>query len=178
MRKVLSLDVSSSCIGIAILTENDDNSIILNYLTSYKPPKKGNILERILAVKEHILLILEEFEPDEVAIEDILLFMSRMSTAKTVVCLAIFNRTVGLTCLEKTNKLPFMYPVATIRATLKTGKERLSKEDMPSAVSKKLGIEWDWQLNRKGKPALSNFDRADSIAVGLCHILKTRKIKS
>lgn len=174
MRKVLSFDVSSTCIGIALLEQNGQ-TIKLCHLRAYKPPKKGTLFERLSEVKKTIKSFIDEFKPDEIAIEDCLLFFNKFSTAKTIQMLTTFNRTVGLTCYEHTGKNPYLYSVATIRATLKRGKQKISKEEMPDRVAEILGIEWDWKLTKKGKKAPENFDQADGIAVGICHLLKTKE---
>lgn len=165
--KILSLDASSTAIGIALLESGKTPKLL--HLSYYKPPKKGNIFERLLQTKRFIFEMLEKLQPDQVAIEDIILFMGKKgkSTAKTITTLAIFNRTVGLAILEKTGKSPDLLNVMSIRHKIKLDKKLPAKEDIPELVAKILSIPFPYVYDKKGKMKKENNDMADAAAVGL-----------
>jgi Holliday junction resolvasome RuvABC endonuclease subunit len=174
MKKVLGLDASSTTIGICLLSYDDDN-ITLDHLSYYKPPKKGNLFERLSKVREFINESIDELEPDCVAIEDIVLFMSRQSTAKTVTTLAVLNRTVGLAVFDKTAQPPYLYNAMRIRHAIKQDGYLPAKEDIPELVAEILDVEFPYVETKKGTLAAENGDMADAIACGLCHIYMDRE---
>lgn len=166
MEIILGLDISTTTIGIAVLARTGKR-IKLKNMQYYKPPKNGDLFERLMETKSFILKIVNEFNPDHVVIEDITQYMANKSGAKTIIALAVFNRMIGLAVYEKTNKLPVLMNVNTIRKLIKTGKNRLSKEDIPEAVSKHLKFDFPYKLNKKGKVSVENYDMADAVAVAL-----------
>jgi len=185
--RLISLDCSSTTVGIAIL-DAIDNKITLIHQEYFKPPKsdKASIFERLDAAKKHITKILDGYNPEEFAIEDIILFMKGKSRAKTIIPLALFNRTMGLLWFERTGKHPHLLNVMSIRHRLKLSKVLPDKEDMPELVAKHLGIEFPYyyKINKKTKKQEimeESRDVADSIAVGIAfifeHIEKRPKLK-
>ena len=173
-KKVMGLDISSTTIGICLLSY-DDKKIALDHVSFYKPPKQGNMLEKLAIIRKYINDKIDELKPDTIAIEDIVLFMKGKSSATTVTTLAIVNRMIGLTAFDKLNKLPYIYNVMRIRHAIKIGKALPPKEDIPELVANILGIKFPYVKNRNGDPAKENEDMADSIAVALCHIYMDRK---
>ena len=154
----------------------------------FKPSKKGDVFERLQGVRQYIFDKISELRPDEVALEEILLWMGggkkcpmckqkmgRQSTAKTITTLTALNRTVGLAVLDKLDKSPNMYNVMSIRHKIKKDKVIPKKEEVPERVADILGIDFPYKLNRNKKKAKENEDMADSIAVALCHIFVERK---
>lgn len=193
MKRVMSLDASSTTIGIAII-DYDDSSMSLEHKEYYKPPKKGNLFERLAAVRKHIQDKIDEFNPDSTSMEDIVLFMGSGpkcpickkptgggSTAKTITTLAVLNRTVGLAIYDKTGKPPYLYNAMRIRHAIKPDKALPPKEEIPNVVANILGFKWDFKMKKsKGKmvPADENFDMADAIACGVCHVYMDRAGKA
>jgi Holliday junction resolvasome RuvABC endonuclease subunit len=181
--RILGLDASSTTIGISLLSTKD-GKVTLEHQEFYKPPKEGSIFERLSATKSFIKQKLEQLKPDEIVIEEIIQFLKGGSGAKTIILLAVFNRTVGLTCYEYLGKEPIMMNVMRIRHKLKFDKKFPAKEDMPEIVAKHLNIDFPYyyaqdkkgnaKLDKKtgkNKVMIENFDVADSIAVGLAYIL-------
>jgi Holliday junction resolvasome RuvABC endonuclease subunit len=173
MKRVLGLDASSTTIGLCLL-EYDSTNIQLKHVDFYKPPKKGNIFERLQEVRLYIYNLIDRWNPDSVAIEDIVLFMKGKSTAKTITTLAVFNRTVGLAALDKMGSFPHLYNVMSVRHKIKKDKKIPKKEDVPERVADILNIDFPYKLNRKNNPIKENGDMADAIAVALCHIYTER----
>lgn len=174
--RILGLDASSSTIGVAIIDVNN-KKIKLYHHEYYKPPKKGHLIERLYTTKQYIIQLLNNYKPDEVAIEEFIPFMKAKSQAATTITLGIFNRTIGLTIYEETKKMPHMLNVNSVRHTLKFGKKAPKKEEIPEVVSKHLGIEFPYykKINRRTKKEqimVESYDVADSIAIGLAYIKK------
>jgi len=185
--RVMSLDASTSTIGVAIL-DNDNGKTKLFHQEYYKPPGSDEctIFERLLNIKKYLIAKLNEYKPDEFVIEDIVMFMRGKSGAKTIIPLALFNRTLGLTYYEWSGKLPHLLNVLTIRHCLKFSKELPAKEDMPQIVAKHLGIPFPYYYKTNKKTKLQeimeeSMDVADAISVGLAFIFinveKRPKIK-
>ena len=166
--RVLGMDISSTCIGWGLLEINGNQISHINSGT-IKPPKTGNIIERIVETRDKVSDIITKCNPDEIAIEDIVQFMKGKSTAKTIIILTTFNRMICLLARDRLVKLPNLYSVMSIRHGLKINKTLPKKEDMPELVSKHLRFKFDYKLDRKGGRKVENYDRADGIAVALYH---------
>jgi Holliday junction resolvasome RuvABC endonuclease subunit len=177
MKKVMGLDISSTTIGICLLSYND-KKIILDHVSYYRPPKKGNLFERLAVVREYIRGKVDELKPDFVTIEDIVLYMKGKSSATTVTTLAVLNRIIGLTVFDKLNKPPYLYNAMRIRHAIKKGKDLPSKQDIPELVADILQVKFPYVKNRNGDNAKENEDMADAIACGICHIYMDRQGKA
>lgn len=181
---ILGLDVSTSTIGVGILSYDGYNTKLIHQ-EYFKPPKaKGNnIFQRLAAIKKYITKIYTTYNPDFVAIEEYIMFMRGASGAKTVIPLAVFNRTIGLTIFELSGKEPEMCNVNSIRAKLKIGKIRPKKEDMPELIEQHLNIKFPsyYKINRKTKKQEimeESLDVADGISVALYYVfMKLKKSK-
>lgn len=161
----MGLDASSSTIGYSIIDCND-NKIELITCNYIKPPKKGNIFDRLIKTQKLIEIILKEYKPDIVAIEDIAKFMEGLSTSNTIIILAVFNRSVGLACMNFLKHPPALYNVMRIRHGLKFSKQLPKKQEIPELVATHLNIKFPF-IEKDGAQIEENFDMADSIAVAL-----------
>lgn len=179
MSKILSFDISSTTIGYSLLEIDDfSKDIKLSYINYLKPIKKGTIIERIVDTRNKVKLIIDQYKPDYIGIEDIIQFMQGKSTAKTVIILTTFNRMIGLLAYDYLGKSPELFSVMSIRHGLKINKDLPKKEDIPELVAKHLGITFPYEMNKKGKIKVENYDMADGLAVGLYYaLLLTDKIK-
>jgi Holliday junction resolvasome RuvABC endonuclease subunit len=168
MKRVLGFDVSSSCIGYCILDVDEQaNKIDFVHANYIKPPKKGNIIERIAKTRQEIQEVIQQYKPDCIGVEEIIQFMKGKSTAKTIIMLTTFNRMTGLVAYDYLTHPPEMFNVMSIRHGLKMDQELPKKEDMPALVSAHLGITFPYQLDKKGKVKVESFDMADGVAVAL-----------
>ncbi|KKN74471.1 hypothetical protein LCGC14_0389880 [marine sediment metagenome] len=172
----MALDASSTTIGICLLSY-DDKKITLDYVSYYKPPKKGNIFERLDVVRKYIQTKIDELKPDAVTIEDIVLFMKNKSSANTITTLAVVNRVIGLTVFDKIGKAPYLYNVMRVRHAIKKGKDLPSKQDVPELVADILDVKFPY-VKKNEKMVKENEDMADAIAVGICHIYMDRAGKA
>lgn len=166
--KILAFDISSSTIGYAVLTVDlktkEKKLISVDY---FKPIKEGTILERLENTRNNIKIIIENIKPDHIAIEEIIMYLPKRSSAQTVITLAVFNRMIGLLALDYLGNNPKMLGVLAIRHGLKLTKKFPDKSDMPELVAKHLAINFPYEYGKKGKPIIENEDKADAIAVGL-----------
>lgn len=169
---VLGFDVSSTTIGWCALSIDVNNKISIVKYDYIKPLKKGTIIERIVDTRNKIKKIIDMIKPDHIGIEDIIQFMQGKSTAKTIITLTTFNRMICLLAFDYLGTSPELFSVMTIRHGLKINNIFPKKEEMPDLVAKHLGITFPYQLNKKGKIKVENFDMADGIAVALYYSLK------
>lgn len=178
-KRVLGFDASTTTIGVSVV-DYDDSKQILVHCDYFKPPKDGDIFVRLATVRAFVFEMLDKYKPDDVALEDIILFMKGKSSAKTVTGLAVLNRTVGLAIFNHFGKPPVLLNVLKIRHALKEDKALPAKEDMPELIAKRLGIDFPYRYvsrgKTKGKIAVESYDMADGIAVSLGFI-ETSKIK-
>lgn len=173
MKRIIGFDVSSTTIGYSILDcDQDGKNIKFIKCCYFKPIKKGTILDRLKFTQDKVQSILEEYKPDEIAIEEITKFMPRLSSAQTIITLATFNRVVGLTCLNYLKKSPEMFSVMAMRHGLKLAIELPKKEDMPLLVETYLNIKFPFEFNKNGKIKDESYDMADACIVGMYYAFK------
>ena len=178
MKRVLGIDCSSTCIGYCILEIDDSNNIKYISCDYIKPIKTGTIVERIANTRDKLKKIIDDTKPDYIAIEDIISFMQGKSTAKTIIMLTTFNRMVCLLAYDYLKANPQLFNVMSIRHGLKLNKILPKKEEIPDLVAAHLGIIFPFELNKKGKVKVENFDKADGVAVALYYaFILTGKIK-
>lgn len=164
--RIVSFDVSSSVVGYAVI-DIKKQDIKLFESGTFKPSKKSHVFENLRHLREQILEILEQYKPDKIAIEDIAQFMPKVSSANTIITLALYNRMVGLTAYEFLHEPPEMFSVMTIRHGLKRGSELPKKEEIPDLVENMLGVTLPVKYKKSGAIRTELYDEADAIAVGL-----------
>ena len=190
--RILGLDISSTTCGIGLLEFNPCTQET-KFLSAefYKPPKTGSLFERLKKTESEMQSIFDRLQPDVITIEDILFFNKR-STMRTLILLGIFNRQVGLTAakwLQNKNSHhsiwptePILFPVATIRATLKKifSLQEIKKEDIPNLLQQKFSS-FPLEKNKSTKKSKiiqnetlkkETYDMADGVAVALTYIEK------
>lgn len=175
--KILGLDASTTTIGVSLLEEKN-GKIEFKHVEYYKPPKDGDIFERLAAVRKFINQKIDQFTPDEIILEDIILFMKGKSSATTISSLAVLNRTVGLAVYDKIGRSPILLNVMKIRHAIKLGSTIPAKEDIPELVAKILEFEFPYVYNKNKKLRPENGDMADSIAVALAYIKIRQKVEA
>src|SRR5665213_2117850 len=134
VKRVLGFDCSSSTTGYCLLELNDDtNKIKLIEVSYLKPMKteKGSIIERLADTRNKLADIINQLRPTDIAIEEIITFMPRRSSANTVITLAVFNRMLGLLSFDYLNKAPTMYPVMQMRRGISNSNPPPQKEEIP-----------------------------------------------
>jgi Holliday junction resolvasome RuvABC endonuclease subunit len=177
--KIMSFDVSSSVVGYAVLDISKKNEIRLVDSGTFKPYKKGHLFENLKNLREEIFDLLNQYVPDKVAIEDIAQFMPKVSSANTIITLALYNRMVGLAVYDFLDEAPELFSVMAIRHGLKQTSELPKKEDIPQLVENLLGVTLPVKYKKTGTIRPELYDEADAIAVGLyCSYKLTGKLDS
>ena len=171
-KTILGFDISSTTVGWSIINIMDDNS--LQYVVSgyLKPSKKGTIFDRLNDLKVKAEKIINTYKPTDIALEEIISYMPGKSSAKTIITLAVFNRTLGMAAFDYLNASPALLNVMSIRHGLKKTKDLPSKDQMPELVASHLNIDFPYQYNRKNEIKTESYDEADGIAVALYYALK------
>lgn len=181
MVTVLGLDCSTTTVGWGFIDFDiiDDGYKINKIETGwFKPTKKGSLFDKFSFVQDKILELCKQFNPDKIAIEDILKVMPSRSSAGTIITLAVANRNIGMTCYRFLgNKDPNYFPVITIRHTLKIDGVVPSKQEVPDFLSKILNFDFPYEFNKKNKLKEENFDKADGLAVAATFMIKSLPVK-
>lgn len=169
----MGFDISSSTTGWSIFDYDEKTKRVDFVKCGYiKPIKTGHILNRLKDTQGKIQSLLTEYKPNKIAIEEITKFMPKMSSANTIIMLAIFNRMIGLTCLAYNNETPEMCSVMAMRHALKTSKDLPKKEDMPKLVETYTNIKFPYEYKKNGKIKDESYDMADACIVGLYYAFK------
>ncbi len=177
-RRIMGFDISSSVIGWSVFNIDKKQNISLIDSGIYKPSKSGHLFENLKSLKEDILELLIEHKPDKVAIEDVIQYMPRASSANTIIKLSLYNRIVGLTAYEYLEEPPELYSVMAIRHGIKLTKELPKKEEIPELVEKLLSITLTRQYKKTGAIRSELYDESDAIACGLfCCFKLTNKLE-
>lgn len=182
MKRVIGLDISSTCIGIAVIdfeeTEKLETKLIVS--TYHNPIENDNIILRLDDTKKEILKIFEKYKPDFIAIEDIIQFMAGKTSANSIITLATFNRCLGLAAYEFLGKAPEYFNIMSIRHLIKRNsllKSLPAKEDLPPLLEKLMSFDFKYDISKKGKIISTNYDRSDAIAVAYAFINKHNEVK-
>jgi len=167
-KTILGLDVSSTCIGWALVKEEGGQFSCDGY-GYFKPDKKKDLFESLHEVRAWTQYQIEATKPDEIAIEDISEHFTQKSTSKTIIKLAVYNRTVGIAAYEHCNCKPGLMNVNTVRSLIKPKgyRGKLAKTDVPSVVSAIMKMPFPWKYKRNGNIADESYDMADAMAVAL-----------
>jgi Holliday junction resolvasome RuvABC endonuclease subunit len=182
--RIIGLDISTTCIGIAILDTNKDKIKLVN-AKIYKPIEPFNkkvkelsnneFLEMLDLAKIEIKQILDEYKPDQICIEDYIRFLKGGSGSSTIIPLAILNRTISLLCYDycKTNNCKVsIYNVISIRTIIKKAAELSElpkKEELPYYLAPLMNITFPEYKNKKNNILPETYDVADAIAICFYH---------
>ncbi len=181
--RILGLDISTSTIGIAVIS--DDYKLIHNEY--YKPeklikPTPVEEIKRNIDARTHILKIAKEYNVDKFAIEEFIRFMKGGSTASTIIPLALLNRTICTGIVDTFGVYPEIINVLSVRSRIKTpGEKAPQKEDVPEVVAKILNLEefpYEFKSKKRNLKGASkkveeqvklveNWDMADAMAVAI-----------
>lgn len=173
---ILGLDVSSSVIGWGALSIENNKIILVAYGHIIPLDSKHEEIERLADVYNKIQKLCELFKPKKIVIENIVLFMKGLSTAKTITILATFNRSCALSAFHYNKNVEFI-PVVTIRKYIKEecGIEEINKEDMPDIILKYLSPQFMKIINKNNKIDRKTGDEADGISVAWAYLIKELK---
>lgn len=158
-RRVLGIDCGSAIVGWSIM-EDMDNKLHHVACGAIKTSSKVDMPLRLKKIHVELLELIDEFKPQEMAIEDLFFFKNK-TTVITV------SQARGVTVLAGAERdLPvFDYTPPQVKMAV-TGYGRAEKKQVQFMVAKILGL--------KQAPKLD--DIADAMAVSVCHLNSTRGI--
>jgi len=176
---LLSLDISTSCTGIALFDENNK----LHELSHLKFKSKKGIFDKL---REFIEFFEQYASLDitEIVIEEPLqMFKGKFSSAHTIAILNFFNGMISSYLYNKFNIEPLYYNVKTARKTV------FPNLVIPNGTPNSKYLVWqamvnlyptiNWEYGKKShKLASENFDMVDAAVVGLAHIVSVIKSKT
>lgn len=178
-KKVIGLDVSSSCVGFSVFNY-DKAGIALLQVGHIKPPdsKKGSIIFRVFEYVKELRKLLATEKPNAVSIENFASgFSAGRTTAKTIVILATFNSITQMVVLESLGYEAEMLAVSTIRSIISKhlGAKSVSKEEMLDVITKQFSSQWKPRITKNGTIGAESLDESDGIAAGWAYCLLHQK---
>lgn len=148
--KILGIDPGYNIIGYGVIETNGCKVVDYGVITT---PKNMPISERLHTIYKAACELMETFQPDEVAFEE--LFFNNNAT--TAIPVAEARGVLIVACKQYVDRL-FEYTPLQIKQAL-TGNGRADKKQVQFMVKSILG------LSSIPKPD----DAADALAVALCH---------
>ena len=151
--RYLGIDPGLNRTGYALLSRTSRGPV-LEEGGVVRSDRRRSLAERIAEIGEGIVEVIEEFNPESVAIEKV---FSHGQFPKTALMMAHARGAILFAAAQR--RLPVVhYTPAQIKRLL-TGSGRASKEQIQRAVQRELGLETVLEPN----------DVADACAVALCH---------
>ena len=183
MKKVLSLDISSSTIGWGLIYFNN-NLITFKGSGHIKPPSKAaaekksfGLSYRLNEIAKSTQKLLTDVAPDVVIVEDYARKFSRgKSSANTIIVLATVNETVSLEVFKFLGTEAVRLPVARIRKILRDeyGEPISDKDDIINFMAAMFS-DFTPVKNKVGNTKKECFDEADALAAGLAYCVDKLK---
>ena len=155
---ILGLDPGLATLGYGVIEKDMKGNCRAIDCGVILSPKDEGLPVRLAMLEEGLCRILDQYKPDEVAIEE--LFFSKNIT--TGIAVAHARGVTLLTCVKKCGKL-YEYTPMQIKQAL-TGYGRADKKQMQAVVTSLL------KLKSVPKPD----DAADALGVALCHAFTSR----
>jgi crossover junction endodeoxyribonuclease RuvC len=154
MVRILGIDPGTAIVGWGILdcdkTGKNCMTVAYGHIETHKDTPMP---KRLSEITDNILAILDKYNPDEVAVEELFYFKN----AKTVISVAEARGVIVNTCFRQ-NIIVAEYTPLQIKQSL-TGYGRADKVQMQKMIKSVL------KLKNIPKPD----DTADALAVALCH---------
>jgi crossover junction endodeoxyribonuclease RuvC len=154
--KIIGIDPGSHRLGFACL-EKTGASLRLVFAEVVSAPAKDTLYPRLEIIGARLASLIEQFNPDEVAVEDA--FFGK--NPKSAFQLGITRGVVLATCLNRKMKI-YEYAPTQVKAVV-TGYGRADK----AQVKKMVELTLQTQLT-------IGFDATDAIAVAICHASTVR----
>ena len=155
---VLGIDPGLATLGYGVIEKDARGNCRAVDFGVVVTPKEEGLPVRLALIEEGLTKILEKFQPDEVAMEE--LFFSKNIT--TGIAVAHARGVALLTCVKRCGRL-YEYTPMQIKQAL-TGYGKADKKQMQSVVASLL------KLKTVPKPD----DAADALGVALCHAFTNR----
>lgn len=149
--RIVGIDPGTYRLGVGCIQKHGNELSLVNAVT-IEASIKLSIYDRIAAIIEEMELLLDQFAPKEVAIENP--FFAK--NAKSAFQLGLARGMAITLCLKRKIKI-FEYTPTQVKSTV-TGYGRADKAQVKKMVGLSLG-----RLENM------NFDATDALAVALCH---------
>ncbi len=149
--RILGIDPGYGIVGYGII-ETEGNNIVIDYGV-ISTPKEKTLPQRLAIIADCIKAIIDEYKPDEIAIEELFYFKNQ----KTVIPVAEARGVIVHICGEKCGRV-FEYTPLQVKQAL-TGNGRAEKSQIQFMVKTLLNLE------KIPKPD----DAADALAIAICH---------
>ena len=154
-RRILGIDPALTTTGYAVVAADARGNVELLEGGLVRTKANEALEERLRTINETLEEVIEEFEPDEVAIEDL---HSRYRNLKTAI---IMGHARGVAILAAGRaKIPVHHYQPTRVKSIVAGSGRADKAQMKRAVSLRLGLTED----------IDKDDVADAVGIAICHI--------
>lgn len=168
---LLSLDISTSCIGYAIF-QNDGS---IKELSCVKFRDGINLFEKLLEFKEKTKYF-KLLSIDRVAIEEpVKKFEGKFSNADTISKLNFFNGMISSHIFQELGVIPVYHNVKTARASVFPGiqskNEKGTIKHMIWERVMQMEPKINWVYNKNGKLKDENYDMADAYVVGVSQLI-------
>ena len=151
--RVMGIDPGSNCTGFGIVEEIKSDLHAIHW-SSVRSSPKHSFPERLKRIYDELVLAMEKFQPDVVAVED--LFYA--TNVKTVIKLAQTRGVILLAAVNCGIELAEYSPLEIKQSVVGYG--RADKNQVCDMLSVLL------RLEEKPDP----FDASDALAVAICHI--------
>jgi len=153
--RVMGIDPGSIVTGFAIL-EKGNNGLIHIHSGSIRPSARESFAVRLKDIYQSLRTVINDFEPDEVAIEDVFLAKNPKSAIK-------LSHARGVTMLASAEAGLKIYEYSPRAVKLAVvGYGQASKEQVQKMVQALVSLK-----------EMPSPDTADALAVAICHIHTT-----
>lgn len=156
--RYLGIDPGLNRTGYALL-ERSSRGPVLREGGLIRSTRGRSLAERVHEIASGLREVLEEFQPDELAIEQV---FSLVRNPKSALLMA--HARGAILCMAVEHGIPVVHYTPTQVKRLLTGSGKAGKEQIQRAIKTELG------LNQLLEP----HDVADAFAVALCHYYSSR----
>lgn len=168
---ILSLDLSSSCSGCVVWSDN--TPICYRALITKNKIKFETLHDKVIYQRDNILKLISDYDVDKVYIENPLKkFTPGRSSANTIFTLFSLNYSIQLAIYEKMKIQPEMILPSEFKKHLGIKRGDDKKKITLEYVRDKYKS-YPYKENRNNNPHFSCYDIADAVVVGEIGILKT-----
>lgn len=154
-RRILGIDPALTITGYAVVSADARGDVTLIEGGLIRTKSSEALEQRLRVINETLSEVIEEFQPDEVAIEDL---HSRYRNLKTAI---IMGHARGVAILAAGNaNVPVHHYQPTRVKSIVAGSGRADKAEMRRAVSMRLGLANE----------IEKEDVADAVGIAICHV--------
>lgn len=157
-RRILGIDPALTTTGYAVVSADWRGNVSLVEGGLIRTKSSESLERRLKIINQTLDEIIEEFKPDEVAIEDL---HARYRNLKTAIIMG-HARGVAILSAGKAD-IPVHHYQPTRVKSIVAGSGRADKAQMKRAVSMRLGLSEE----------ISKEDVADAVGIAICHVQVT-----